>query len=84
MFYLTGIQHTKTGDVVIPTLGYEHEDEYLQKWHHEMDYAMSNDEFLGLNIIVFNESGQIVLNDKWVKTNFNAENVILEENEDEE
>ena len=23
MYYLTGIQHTKSGDIVIPTLGYE-------------------------------------------------------------
>lgn len=67
MFYLTGVQHTKDGDFAIPTLSYEGKDGYLQKYHHEMDYAMSVDSFLGLAIIVFDGSGHIVLNDNWVK-----------------
>ena len=51
MFYLTGIQHTKSGDIAIPVLGYETVDGYLAKYHHEMDYAMSNADFLGLTIL---------------------------------
>lgn len=67
MYYFTGIQHTKTGDVAIPVLGYETVDAYKQKYHHEMDYAMSNADFLGLTILVFDNTGSIVLSDNWVK-----------------
>ena len=69
MYYFTGIQHTKTGDVAIPVLGYETPDAYKQKYHHEMDYAMSNEDFLGLTILVFDNTGAIVLSDNWVKSN---------------
>ncbi len=68
MFYLTGIQHSKEGDAIIPTVTYSTEDEYLQKWHHEMDYAMSNEKLNGLTMIVFDESGRVVLNENWVRT----------------
>lgn len=68
MFYLTGIQHTKTGDIAFPTETHENKDSYIQKWHHEMDYAMSNEDFLGLTIIVFDNAGKIVLNDNWGRT----------------
>lgn len=67
MFYLTGIQHTKSGDIAIPVLGYETVDGYLAKYHHEMDYAMSNADFLGLTILVFDNTGSIVLHDNWVR-----------------
>lgn len=67
MFYFTGVQHTKSGDVAIPVLGYETVTAYKQKYHHEMDYAMSNDDFLGLTILVFDNTGAIVLSDNWVR-----------------
>ena len=67
MYYFTGVQHTKDGDVAIPVLGFETVDGYKQKYHHEMDYAMSNEDFLGLSIIVFDGSGSVVLSDNWVK-----------------
>ena len=67
MYYFTGIQHTKSGDVAIPVLGYDTADAYKQKYHHEMDYAMSNEDFLGLTILVFDNTGSIVLSDNWVK-----------------
>ena len=67
MYYFTGVQHTKDGDVAIPVLGYETVDGYRQKYHHEMDYAMSNENFLGLSIIVFDGNGSVVLSDNWVK-----------------
>ena len=67
MYYLTGVQHTKDGDFAIATQGYEDRDGYLAKYHQEMSYAMQMDNFLGLCILVFDGSGNIVLNDNWVK-----------------
>lgn len=67
MYYFTGIQHTKSGDIAIPVLGYNTVDGYKQKYHHEMDHAMSNDDFLGLTILVFDNTGSIVLSDNWVR-----------------
>lgn len=67
MFYFTGIQHTKTGDVAIPVVGYATRDAYKAAYHHEMDYAMSNQDFLGLTILVFDNGGAIVLSDNWVR-----------------
>lgn len=69
MYYFTGIQHTKSGDIAIPVAGYETVDSYKQAYHHEMDYAMSNEDFLGLTILVFDNTGVIVLSDNWVKSN---------------
>ena len=67
-FVLTGVQHLKSGDVVIPALGYERKDDYMQKYHHEMDYAYSNPDFLGLGILVFDKGTlKIVLMDNWVR-----------------
>ena len=67
MFYFTGIQHTKSGDIAIPVLSYDTVDGYKQKYHHEMDYAMSNIDFLGLTVLVFDSTGAIVLSDNWVR-----------------
>lgn len=83
MYYLTGVQHTKSGDVAIPVLGFEKEDGYLQKYHHEMDYAMSVDSFLGLYIIVFDGSGNIVLKDNWIKAIEPAPQPVIEESVEE-
>lgn len=67
MYYLTGIQHTTSGDTVIATAGYETKDDYLKKYHEEMSYAMNNSDFIGLTILVFDNAGSIVLSDNWVK-----------------
>ena len=67
MYYLTGVQHTKDGDFAIATQGYEDRDGYLAKYHQEMSYAMQMDNFLGLCILVFDGSGNIVLNDNWIR-----------------
>ena len=67
MYNFTGVQHTKSGDVTIPVLGYDTRDGYKQKYHHEMDYAMSNDDFLGLSILVFDNNGNTVFQDNWVR-----------------
>lgn len=67
MFYFTGIQHTKSGDIAIPVLGYDTRDGYLAKYHTEMSYAMTNEDFLGLSILVFGNSGDIVIQDNWVR-----------------
>lgn len=67
-YVFTGVQHLKSGDVVIPALGFETKDAYLQKYHHEMDYAMNNEDFLGLGIKVYDTvSVQDVLIDNWVR-----------------
>lgn len=71
MLYFTGIQHTKSGDIVIPTLGYENYDDCKQKCSHEMDYAISNKDFLGLTILVFDGNGNKNddLSDNWIRQN---------------
>lgn len=67
MAYLfTGVQHLKTGDVIIPMLEFNTIDDYKKKYHEEMSYAMSNDDFLGLGIKVFDEITLMdVLIDRW-------------------
>lgn len=67
MFYFTGVQHTKSGDTVIPVAGYEKRDGYLKKFHEEMAYALNNTDFIGLDILVFDNSANAVLKESWVK-----------------
>lgn len=67
-YLLTGVQHLKTGDVVMPVNSYNTEDEWKEKWHREMQYAMTNADFLGLGIKVFSDTTlQDILVDNWVK-----------------
>lgn len=68
-YILTGVQHTKTGDVIFPSFEYETEDAYKAKYHQEMAYAMASEDFLGLGIKVF-DKGTLndVLVDNWVRT----------------
>ncbi len=67
-YILTGVQHTKSGDVVIPSAEYESKNAYRQVYHHEMDYAMSNNDFIGLGIKVYEKASlREVLNDNWVR-----------------
>ena len=67
-YLLTGVQHTKDGDITMPIKGYATRDEYLEKYHREMDYAISNKEFIGLGIKVFDQTTlQDVLIDIWTR-----------------
>ena len=67
-YLLTGVQHLKTGDVVMPVSSYNTEDEWKEKWHREMQYAMTNADFLGLGIKVFNDATlQDIMVDNWIK-----------------
>lgn len=67
-YLLTGVQHLKNGDVVMPVNSYNSEDEWKEKWHREMQYAMTNADFLGLGIKVFNDDTlQDIMVDNWVK-----------------
>ena len=67
-YVFTGVQHTKSGDVIIPSFEFETEDAYKAKYHQEMAYAMASDDFLGLGIKVF-DKGTLAdaLVDNWVK-----------------
>ena len=67
MFNFTGVQHLKTGDVVIPIAGYEKKDQYLARYHQEMAYAIGNEDFIGLTVIVFDNAGSIVMHENWVR-----------------
>lgn len=67
MYILNMVQHTKTGDVVAPALTYNTTDEWKAKYHHEMDYAMSSEDFLGLSILVTDGSLNVIFHDNWVK-----------------
>lgn len=67
-YLLTGVQHLKTGDVVMAINSYNTEDEWKEKWHREMQYAMTNADFLGLGIKVFNDATlQDIMVDNWIK-----------------
>lgn len=68
-YVLTGVQHTKSGDVIIPSLEFATEDAYKAQYHQEMAYAMASEDFLGLGIKVFDKGTmQDVLVDNWVKS----------------
>lgn len=69
-YVFTGVQHTKEGDVIIPPVEFEKQDDYMAKYHQEMAYAMSNQDFLGLGIKVF-DKGTLddVLKENWIRNN---------------
>lgn len=67
MYILNMVQHTKSGDVVAPALTYNSTDAWKTKYHHEMDYAMSNEDFIGLSILVTDGSLNTIFRDNWVK-----------------
>ena len=69
-YLLTGVQHLKTGDVVMPVHSYESNDDWKEKYHREMQYAINNADFLGLGIKVFDQvTLQDVFVDIWVREN---------------
>lgn len=67
-YLLTGVQHTTEGDSIMSVHRYETTDGWKEKYHREMDYAISNPTFLGLGIKVFEESTlEDVFTDVWVR-----------------
>lgn len=69
-FYFTGIQHTHAGEEIpFNTLVYNTVDEYLAKYHQEMNYALGAVDILdGITIIVYDSTGLIVKHDHWMRT----------------
>lgn len=67
MFYFTGVQHLKSGDIAIPLVEYNTRDEYLARYHQEMAHATASKDFIGCMILVYDGNGNILLKDNWVK-----------------
>lgn len=72
-YILTGVQHTKTGDVAMQTQGYETLDAAKHDFNNEWNYTYDNPDRLGLDTIIFDNAGTIVLNDHYVKNNESAQ-----------
>lgn len=67
IYNFTGIQHLKSGDITIPVIAFEDEEACEAKFHHEMEYAITNKEFNGLTIIIFDNTGKIVVHENWIR-----------------
>lgn len=68
MFYnFTGVQHLKSGDITIPVIAFEDEEACEARFHHEMEYAITNKDFNGLTIIIFDNTGKIVVHENWIR-----------------
>ena len=61
------VQHTKNGDVIAPALSFDTSDAWKAKYHQEMAYAMANDDFLGLSVLVTDGSLNRIFADNWVR-----------------
>lgn len=67
-FLLTGVQHKADGDTIMSVHKYETTDAWKEKYHREMDYAISNVNFIGLGIIVLDYATlETVFTDVWVR-----------------
>lgn len=67
-FLLTGVQHKADGDTIMSIHKYETTDAWKEKYHREMDYAISNANFIGLGIIVLDYATlETVFSDIWVR-----------------
>lgn len=66
MYNLLMIQHTNEGDVV-SCLSYQTVDEWKGKYHHEMDYAISNESIKGLSVIVTDNNCNVIFRDTWYR-----------------
>lgn len=85
VYNFTGVQHLKTGDITIPLSSFEKEDDYLSKYHQEMSYALANNNFNGLTIIVFDNAGEIVMYENWIRNiPVPPPEIIVEETQDPE
>lgn len=67
MYIFNMVQHLNTGDVVAPALGYDDLDAAKNKYHHEMDYAYNNQDFLGLSVLITDGSLNQVLYENWIR-----------------
>lgn len=67
IYNFTGVQHLKSGDITIPVIAFEDEEACEAKFHHEMEYAITNKEFNGLTIIIFDNTGKIVVHENWIR-----------------
>ena len=69
-FYFTGIQHKHDGtEIPFQEVTYNTVDEYLSRYHHEMDYALSAVDILdGCTIVVYDSTGAILISDHWMRT----------------
>ena len=71
-YLLTGVQHLKSGDVIMPVHRYDTTDAWKEKYHREAQYAINNADFIGLGIKVFDETTmQDVFTDVWARENTN-------------
>lgn len=67
-FLLTGVQHKVDGDTIMSVHKYETTDAWKEKYHREMDYAISNANFIGLAIKVLDYATlEDVFVDVWVR-----------------
>lgn len=70
MYYLTGVQHSKKdGDVIIQTQDFSTFEAAKYKFNEEWNYTYASDDRIGLDTIIFDGQGNIVLNDHYVKIN---------------
>lgn len=67
MYILNMVQHTKSGDVVAPALTYNSTDAWKAKYHNEMAYALANENFIGLSILVTDGSLNRVFSENWIR-----------------
>ncbi len=84
IYNFTGVQHLKTGDVAIPIIAFEDEEACQARYHHEMEYALLNKDFIGLTIIIFNNRGEIIIHDNWIRKAVQIPEIIQEEEQQTE
>ena len=67
MFIFMMVQHTKSDDVVAPALTYETTDAWKAKYHNEMSYAIADENFIGLSILVTDGSLKRIFFENWIR-----------------
>lgn len=67
MYHFTGVQHTKTENVTIPTADRETYEGALDLWHEEWRYTYANEDRTGLDVFIFDDDGNMVFSNKYVK-----------------
>ena len=67
MFIFNAVQHLKSGDVVATALTYNSTDAWKAKYHEEMSYALTNQDFIGLSILVTDGSLNSVYKENWIR-----------------
>lgn len=67
MYIFNMVQHLKSGDVVAPALTYTSSDAWKLKYHQEMAYAIANEDFIGLSILVTDGSLNRVFSENWIR-----------------